>query len=117
MRPLGFLLVAIIASGSVRVAGQVPIRREPLPPRAPQQPIATFRAGVRAIQIDAVVTDEDGNPVRGLTIDDFEITERGKPQPITTFEAVDIPIEAQLPDLADTDVVTNEGEGRIYLIV
>ena len=68
-------------------------RCQPRP--APQEPIATFRAGVRAIQVDAVVTDDDGNPVRGLTADDFEITERGKPQPITTFEAVDIPIETQ----------------------
>ena len=83
----------------------------------PQEPIATFRAGVRAIQVDAVVTDEDGNPVRGLTADDFELTEKGRPQAITTFEAVDIPIEEQPPDLADSDVVTNEGDGRIYLIV
>ena len=72
---------------------------------------------MRAIQVDAVVTDERGNPVRGLTADDFEIVETGKPQPITTFEAVDIPIERQPPDLADSDVVTNEGDGRIYLIV
>lgn len=83
----------------------------------PQEPVATFRAGVRAIQVDAVVTDEDGNPVRGLTVEDFEITERGRPQPITTFEPIDLPIERQLPDLADADVVTNEGDGRIYLIV
>src|SRR4029450_7013456 len=117
MWPRGLVLVALFASGSVLTAGQGPFPRETPPPRAPQEPIATFRAGVRAIQVDAVVTDEDGNPVRGLTEDDFEITERGKPQPITTFEAVDIPIETQLPDLADADVVTNEGDGRIYLIV
>ena len=90
---------------------QAPARQQP------QESVATFRAGVRAIQVDAVVTDEDGNPVRRLTADDFEITERGIPQPITTFEAVDIPIQRQLPDLADADVVTNEGDGRIYLIV
>ena len=118
MRPLSSFLLAIIASGAVLAAGQVPIQRDlPLPPRTPQEPTATFRAGVRAIQIDAVVTNEGGNPVRGLTADDFDITERGKPQPITTFEAVDIPIETQPADLADTDVVTNEGDGRIYLIV
>jgi VWFA-related protein len=133
MKPFRFLVLAIIASGSVLVSGQGPGRggqtfgrggqtptekSEPQEPRpAPQESIATFRAGVRAIQIDAVVTDEDGNPVRGLTIDDFEITERGKPQPITTFEAVDLPIETLVPDLADADVVTNEGDGRIYLVV
>jgi VWFA-related protein len=72
---------------------------------------------VRAIQVDAVVTDEDGNPVRGLTENDFEIVEKGKPQAITTFEAVDIPFERQPLDLADSDVASNEGDGRIYLIV
>ena len=117
MRPRGIVLVALIASSSVLAASQLSFPRETPPPRAPQEPIATFRAGVRAIQIDAVVTDNDGNPVRGLTVDDFEITERGKPQSITTFEAVDIPIETQPADLADADVVTNTGDGRIYLIV
>jgi len=137
MKAFRFLVLAIIASGSILVSGQAPGRgglgtgrgeqppgRQASPPQepapqepAPQGPVATFRAGVRAIQIDAVVTDEEGNPVRGLTVDDFEITERGKSQPITTFEAVDLPIETQVPDLADADVVTNEGDGRVYLIV
>jgi VWFA-related protein len=131
MRPFRFLVLAIVASGSILVSGQGPGRGGQLPGRelpgretpqqpqqpAPQEPIATFRSSVRAIQIDAVVTDENGNPVRGLTEEDFEITERGKPQPITTFEAVDIPIGTQEPDLADTDVVSNEADGRIYLIV
>ena len=94
-----------------------PPQKESQKEPAPQEALPTFRAGVRAIQIDAVVTDEDGNPVRGLTEDDFEITERGRPQPITTFEAVDLPIETQLADLSDADVVTNEGDGRVYLIV
>jgi hypothetical protein len=52
-----------------------------------------------------------------LTAEDFELTERVDHRRITTFEAVDIPIEPQPPDLADSDVVTNEGDGRIYLIV
>jgi VWFA-related protein len=118
LRPLSSFLLAIISSGAVLAAGQAGIPPRPTPPpTSPQEPIATFRAGVRAIQLDAVVTDEDGNPVRGLTIDDFEITERGKRQPITTFEAVDIPIQTQLADLADADVVTNEADGRVYLVV
>ena len=104
-------LAFVVALLPVVALTQAPARQPP------QEPVATFRAGVRAIQVDAVVTDEEGNPVRGLTVEDFEITERGQPQPITTFEAVDLPIESQLPDLADADVVTNEGDGRIYLIV
>jgi VWFA-related protein len=110
MNRLRFALLTIIAATPLLAAQARP------PQPAPQEPVATFRSSVRAIQVDAVVTDEDGTPVRGLTEDDFEIVEKGKPQPITTFEAVDIPIETQPPDLADSDVVTNEGDGRIYLI-
>jgi VWFA-related protein len=106
------ILVIMTAAPLLVSAQSAPSRQPPA-----QEPIATFRAGVRAIPVDVFVTDDDGNPVRGLTVEDFEITERGRPQPITTFEAVDIPIERQLPDLADADVVTNEGDGRIYLIV
>ena len=104
------LLIATFAS--LAWAGSSPAAQD-----KPQEPVATFRSSVRAIQVDAVVTDEDGNPVRGLTEDDFEIVEKGKPQAITTFEAVDIPFERQPPDLADSDVASNEGDGRIYLIV
>ena len=117
MNRLRFVLIAILAA--TPLLGAQSARPPQAPPQpAAQEPVATFRSSVRAIQVDAVVTDQDGNPVRGLTEDDFEIVEKGKPQPITTFEAVDIPIDPpQLPDLADSDVVANDGEGRVYLIV
>ena len=90
---------------------QEPKRQEP---RNPSQRSAPACARFRSMPSSPTKT-----AIRsaGLPSDDFEVTERGKPQPITTFEAVDIPIETQLPDLADADVVTNEGDGRIYLIV
>src|SRR2546430_16327455 len=40
---------------------------------------------VRIANIDVVVTDRAGNPVSGLTKDDFELFENGKPQTITNF--------------------------------
>jgi VWFA-related protein len=71
------------------------------------------------VQIDVYVTDAEGRLVSGLTADDFELVEDGKPQPITTFEAVDIPIERAEPidsALAEPDVLTNETPpGRVYL--
>jgi VWFA-related protein len=112
MTRLRYALLAIAACGTLLNAQSAPPGRS-----QHQEPTPTFRSSVRAIQVDAVVTDGDGNPVRGLTEDDFEIVEKEKPQAITTFEAVDIPIERQPPDLADSDVVTNEGDARIYLIV
>lgn len=54
-----------------------------------QQP--TFRAGIELVEIDAVVTDGQGNPVIGLTADDFEVSEGGKPQVIAAFSEVNIP--------------------------
>ena len=69
MKPLRFVLVVIMASGPI-LAAQVRVPpSQPLP--VAQEPVPTFRAGVRAIQVDAVVTDADGNPVRGLTAEDF----------------------------------------------
>jgi hypothetical protein len=44
-----------------------------------------FRSGIELIEVDAIVTDRDGNPVRDLTAADFEIFEDGRPQAIQTF--------------------------------
>ena len=39
--------------------------------------------------MDVLVLDDDGNPVRGLTRDEFEILEDGFPQHIQSFDVVD----------------------------
>jgi VWFA-related protein len=85
-----------------------------------QQPAPTFRAQVEAVQVDAFVTDRDGNPVRDLRLEDFELFEDGRLQTITSFSEVIIPITAPAPFLPGTprpDVATNSGgEGRLYVI-
>src|SRR5690349_19191141 len=40
---------------------------------------------VRVTNVDVVVTDSKGNPVAGLTKDDFELRENGQLQTITNF--------------------------------
>jgi VWFA-related protein len=40
---------------------------------------------VSLVNVDVFVTDRKGERVRGLTRDDFEILENGKPQPVTNF--------------------------------
>jgi len=52
-----------------------------------QQPV--FRTGVDLVHFSVVVTDKNGVPVTGLTIDDFEIVEEGKAQKITQFAGGD----------------------------
>jgi VWFA-related protein len=54
---------------------------------APQQTL-TESIEVRIANIDVVVRDKAGNPVTGLTKDDFEIFEDGKKQPITNLYEV-----------------------------
>ena len=44
---------------------------------------------VRVVNVDVYVTDKDGNPVTGLTRDDFEILENKRPVAITNFYAVE----------------------------
>jgi VWFA-related protein len=99
-------LVAVLAAGSsVLLRGQ-----------APQEPTPTFRQGVEAVQLSVIVTDNEGNPVSGLTADDFEILENKVVRPITTFAAVDIPIERTERVAAASDVQSNDGPpGRLYV--
>jgi VWFA-related protein len=88
---------------------------------APQTPVPTFRTGVDVVQLDVTVLDKDRHPVRGLTADDFTILERGKPQPIVAFSAVDVPAPAAsaAPWIRDAplDVVSNAENRRLVTIV
>ena len=45
----------------------------------------TFRSQVDLVNFGVVVTDKQGLPITGLTADDFEIKEEGKPQAIKFF--------------------------------
>ena len=86
-------------------------------------PGPSFRVEVNYVELDATVTDAQGNVVTTLTADDFEVLEDGRPQKVTAFSLVDLPIErAERPLFAaqpiEADVQSNEQiEGRIYLIV
>ena len=49
----------------------------------------TCRTAVDLVHFGVVVTDKQGSPITGLTADDFEIKEAGKPQTIKFFNAGD----------------------------
>ena len=55
---------------------------------SPEQPI--FRTGINSVRVDVIVTDRQGNPVNDLKLEDFEITEDGKPQKPETMRLVKI---------------------------
>jgi VWFA-related protein len=95
------------------------------PPRPPgEQPPMTFKVEVNYVEIDAVVTDAQGNFVRTLTRDDFQVFEQGKPQTVTNFSLVDIPVQKFDPPLyklkpIEPDVRSNKRdvEGRVFVLV
>jgi VWFA-related protein len=45
---------------------------------------------VVAVEVPVNVVDRDGNPVRGLTAEDFEVFDGGERQTITSFEVIDL---------------------------
>jgi len=57
----------------------------------------TYRVGVDLVHFNVAVTDKEGQLVRGLTIDDFEVFEEGKPQTIKFFSDGTAGGDAELP--------------------
>jgi VWFA-related protein len=121
---LAALLVFFAAAGLT--AGQNPPAQPPAPsqPPPPQSQQPTFRVRVDYVEVDVVVTDRQGNLVRDLKKEDFQVLEDGKAQSISTFTQVDIPVErADRPLFAESpiepDVKTNERpfDGRVYVMV
>ena len=91
-------------------------------PQAP--PSVTFQVEVNYVDVDTIVTDEKGNFVSGLTREDFEVFEDGKPQKLEMFSYVELPVEppdrfAFLNRSVTSDSRSNGRafEGRVYVIV
>jgi VWFA-related protein len=70
---------AVLLLGTAAVSAQAP------PP--PAKKIPEFAVGTQVVRIDVVVTDGHGEPVAGLTRDDFAVFEDKHPQEIANFEA------------------------------
>jgi len=78
MRPWTFVSLAVAASALTAALTAQPA----------EGPRMGETIDVSIVNVDAIVTDKQGNRVRGLTRDDFEIFENGKLQPITNFTGV-----------------------------
>jgi VWFA-related protein len=109
-----FVLVLVLGSNSGPQAAQAPAERQP-----------TFRAETSLVEVDVRVTDKDGRFVTGLTRDDFEIIEDGRPQTLTTFSFSDLPVARPAAIAAgsaappEPDVTTNAtlGDGRMFVML
>ena len=115
------ILCAAIAASAISV---VLAQQAPAPPaERGQQPPLTFRVEANFVEVDAFVSDGSGKPVTDLRATDFQVLEDGKPQMVSAFSFVNMPIarpERPLFSAAaiEPDVDTNVGmDGRIYLFV
>src|SRR5262245_5648001 len=112
--------VRVIVAIWTALAGAVLAAQRGAPPRSQGPTPPVFRGGVEAVQVDVFVTDEHDNPVTDLQQSDFEIFENERPQVITTFATVNIPVEQapKLPLGAEPDVQTNvRPDGHVYLFI
>ncbi|HTM34270.1 MAG TPA: VWA domain-containing protein [Vicinamibacterales bacterium] len=126
---LGIVVLLGALGGALAAQQPQPAPAAPAAPAAAQQPGAqlpdlTFRAEVNYVEVDARVLDENGKFLGGLTAKDFQVFEDGKPQQVSIFSFVNLPVErAERPLFAskpiEPDVNTNLAgqNGRVYLIV
>src|SRR5687768_16858811 len=71
---------------------------------AQDTPRFSERLDVSLVNVEVIVTDRDGNRVRGLKAEDFTILEEGKPQQIANFaeyaaaaQAVEVSVDGPAP--------------------
>lgn len=105
MRMIRIAMLAAVIAGTV-VYTQSPAQQ-------------TFRAGVDYVEIDALVTDRQGNFVRNLSKSDFQVMEDGKPQTVSVFSLVDIPTDRTITVHTDDLGVhpSERSNGRLYVMV
>ena len=85
-----FLVIALVPIGP---SAQQQPPQSPPPSGAPapvQAPGGVFRSRREVITVDAIVRDKSGAIVRGLTAEDFEIREDGRPQQVLNFSFEEI---------------------------
>ena len=110
---LAYALIAVLAFGPPfglaqsqgtqhpPASSQAP-QSQPAPPQPAQdqqqsgQPGFAISVTVPVVNVDVVVTDNDGNYLNNLKKENFRITEDGAPQTITNFGTTDAPITVVL---------------------
>jgi VWFA-related protein len=113
---IGRAALAVVVSASA-AAGQTPAAGQAQAPRA------LITSSTELVEVDVVVTDHKGAPVRGLTRDDFKVSEDGRAQSIAAFGFIDIPLPSgaaparvdAVHDLVATNL-TPQGH-RVYVLV
>lgn len=85
-----------------------------LPFAALAQQEATIRATSTLMEVEVQVVDGKGQPIEGLTAEDFQLSENGDPQEIRAFEFIDVPreIASSQPKSAAPDPGAETSQGN-----
>ena len=116
---LSSLLAVAIAGGALAAqSAQAPTPATTDADQSVESPPVTFSLQIDYVEVDASVTDEEGDPVLDLQPEDFEVLEDGVPQQVELFSLVNVPVTpSEQPLFSDTpiepDVRSNlEFDGR-----
>lgn len=79
----------------------------------------TFKSSTSLVEVDVIVKDKDGRFVSGLTAEDFEVLEDGKPQSIQHFYLVtETPMAAgELPSTVVLPRSPDQTGRRVFLLI
>ena len=131
--PLIVVLVgmALTVTGSAQQQPQPPGSTQPPdtpqpatdPPQGEQTQRPVFRTEINFVRVDAIITDEDDNPVLDLTEDDFEIYEDDTLQQIETFELIrftgepdpQLPLPSRIRTSYDEEREAARSDSRIFV--
>jgi len=108
---LRFLLLGLLLGSGALLGQEPPV--DPTQASATQvEEVPTFPAEVELVTVDVVVADKKGSPIAGLSAEDFSLTEDGRAQQITSFEAIELPAEPPPAEPSRMRVSTNLRTGR-----
>ena len=113
-------LVVLGCAGPLLIAQQ-----NAVPSQSGEVPSYTLTTTVNRVVLDVVVTDAHGNPVHGLTRDDFKLAEDGAPQRVLSFDTANFDggmtyTPAALPPLPENtfvDLPPSPERGPLYVIL
>jgi VWFA-related protein len=111
-----FILTPISAPAQQPQPGAAPLAQQQ---NLPQNPTFVLKAQSNVVRIDVEVTDSSGKSIKGLRADQFEITDDGKGQKISSFSYSDIEKIETAPDQSAQPIVVpvdSEGPGAAEAI-
>lgn len=117
--------VGLLALGGALIGGRSEAQAPPAKPSEPapkQEAVAPIQTTTRLVQISVVATNKKGEPITGLTKEDFKVLDDSKPQEIAFFSsAAPAPVEnaPALPPNAFTNRYDLKGQepGAVIIIL